>query len=119
LTVNLPEIIESTLKYELTPTSISVQAKAGKYVLFIFLVLPLAPLSPDFESLTICSASKGIEEKDYEFKLDFYSEVVPEVCFADLFFPSSSPLLSPDTGIIKKALNPLPVSRPPQKGAQA
>ena len=33
LTVNLPEIIESTLKYDLTPTSISVQAKAGKYVL--------------------------------------------------------------------------------------
>jgi hypothetical protein len=31
--VNLPEIIESTLKYDLTPTSISVQAKAGKYVL--------------------------------------------------------------------------------------
>jgi hypothetical protein len=33
MTVNLPDIIESTLEYKLTPTNISVKAKAGKYVL--------------------------------------------------------------------------------------
>ncbi|KAG8932415.1 hypothetical protein FRC01_014141 [Tulasnella sp. 417] len=52
-TINLPDVQENTIKYELTPTSISFAAKAG-------------------------NASKNIAEKDYEFKLDFYEEVVPE-----------------------------------------
>jgi hypothetical protein len=30
ITVNLPDIIPDTLKYELTPTTLSVAAKAGK-----------------------------------------------------------------------------------------
>ncbi|KAG9051231.1 hypothetical protein FS837_010518 [Tulasnella sp. UAMH 9824] len=53
LTINLPDVQENTIKYELTPKSISFAAKAG-------------------------NASKGIAEKDYEFKLDFFEEVVPE-----------------------------------------
>ncbi|KAK7029683.1 p23 chaperone protein wos2 [Paramarasmius palmivorus] len=53
LTVNLPDIQESTLEYELTPTNISFKARAG-------------------------DASKGIEEKDYAFDLEFFSEVIPE-----------------------------------------
>ena len=40
--------------------------------------------------LLICSAAKGIEEKDYEFSIDLYEEVVPEVrmhsiCSEDCF----------------------------------
>ncbi len=31
-------------------------------------------------SLCVCSAEKGIEEKDYEFSIDLYGEVDPEVC---------------------------------------
>ncbi|KAG8978930.1 hypothetical protein FRB90_008249 [Tulasnella sp. 427] len=52
-TINVPDVQESTIKYELTPTTISFAAKAG-------------------------NASKNIAEKDYEFKLDFYDEIVPE-----------------------------------------
>ncbi|KAF9478724.1 HSP20-like chaperone [Pholiota conissans] len=48
ITVNLPDIQESSLEYNLTPTSISFKAKA----------------SP--------------QEKEYAFALDFFSEVVPE-----------------------------------------
>ncbi|KAL0581402.1 p23 chaperone protein wos2 [Marasmius crinis-equi] len=53
LTVNLPNIKESTLKYDLTPTKISFKATAG-------------------------DASKGIDEKDYEFDLEFFAEVDAE-----------------------------------------
>ncbi|ESK88948.1 wos2 protein [Moniliophthora roreri MCA 2997] len=53
LTVNLPDIQDSTLQYNLTPTTISFKARAG-------------------------DASKGIEEKDYEFDLELFSEVIPE-----------------------------------------
>ncbi|KAI9059637.1 HSP20-like chaperone [Trametes sanguinea] len=53
VTVNLPDIKSETLQYNLTPTSISFKAKAG-------------------------DASKGIEERDYEFAFDLYDEVVPE-----------------------------------------
>ncbi|KAF9258614.1 HSP20-like chaperone [Marasmius fiardii PR-910] len=52
-TVNLPNIQESSLQYKLTPTSISFKATAG-------------------------DAAKGIDEKEYEFDFDFFSEVVPE-----------------------------------------
>ncbi|EPQ60996.1 HSP20-like chaperone [Gloeophyllum trabeum ATCC 11539] len=52
-TVNLPDIIESTLEYNLTPTHISFKAKAG-------------------------NASKGIEEKEYAFEFDLFAEVDPE-----------------------------------------
>lgn len=86
MTVNLPDIIESTLEYKLTPTNISVKAKAGKCVQSQFGV---PSRLTDYHLLTfdlLSSASKGIEEKEYEFSLDFYSEVVPEVCY--LFIPS-------------------------------
>jgi hypothetical protein len=75
----------------------------------------------DFKSLYVYSASKGIEEKDYEFKLDFYSEVVPEVCFILLFpfDPLPHPSCLPYTGILKKALDAVPLSHPPQKRAEA
>ncbi|KAG6820348.1 hypothetical protein H0H93_001793 [Arthromyces matolae] len=53
LTVNLPDIQESTLAYNLTPTSISFKAKAG-------------------------DVSRNIQEKEYEFSLDFFAEVDPE-----------------------------------------
>ncbi|KAL0063259.1 p23 chaperone protein wos2 [Marasmius tenuissimus] len=52
-TVNLPNIKESSLKYQLTPTTISFKATAG-------------------------DADKGIEEKEYEFELEFFSDIVPE-----------------------------------------
>ncbi|KAG8883727.1 hypothetical protein FRB97_006038 [Tulasnella sp. 331] len=53
LTINLPDVQEDTIKYELTPSKISFSAKAG-------------------------NPSKGIPEKAYEFHLEFYEEVVPE-----------------------------------------
>ncbi|KZT23760.1 HSP20-like chaperone [Neolentinus lepideus HHB14362 ss-1] len=52
-TVNLPDIKEETLEYNLTPTHISFKAKAG-------------------------NAAKGIEEKEYGFDFDLYGEVLPE-----------------------------------------
>ncbi|KAG6872464.1 hypothetical protein C0995_009567 [Termitomyces sp. Mi166 len=54
LTVNLPDIQESSLVYELTSSSISFKAKTG-------------------------DAARGIPDKAYEFKLDFYAEVAPEL----------------------------------------
>ncbi|KAG6918671.1 hypothetical protein DXG01_012488 [Tephrocybe rancida] len=54
LTVNLPDIQEQTLSYELTPTSISFQAKSG-------------------------NAARGLAEKDFSFKLEFYADVVPDL----------------------------------------
>lgn len=68
MTVNLTDIIESTLVCDLTPNSISFKAKTGKYVNRLYLL-----------SAYHRSASKGIEEKDYEFDLTFFGEVVPEV----------------------------------------
>ncbi|GLB36555.1 putative CS domain containing protein [Lyophyllum shimeji] len=53
LTVNLPDIQETTLSYDLTPTSLSFKAKTG-------------------------NPAKGIPERDYAFNLDFYEEIVPE-----------------------------------------
>ncbi|KAI0771024.1 HSP20-like chaperone [Trametes elegans] len=53
VTVNLPDIQEKTLEYNLTPTSLSFKAQAG-------------------------DASKGIEERLYEFAIDLFDEVVPE-----------------------------------------
>ncbi|KAH7883975.1 HSP20-like chaperone [Phlebopus sp. FC_14] len=49
LTVNLPDIIESTLQYDLKPSSLVVNATAGTG-----------------------------EQKNYEFSLNFFADVVPE-----------------------------------------
>lgn len=72
LTVNLTEIKESTLVCELEPTKLTFKATAGAYV-FAF-----APLDGDLHSLPRRS-TKGIEEKDYEFALDLFEEIDPEV----------------------------------------
>ncbi|PFH54712.1 hypothetical protein AMATHDRAFT_72472 [Amanita thiersii Skay4041] len=53
LTVNLPDIQENTLRYDLQPTKITLEAKAG-------------------------NASKNIEERDYAFTIDFFAEIDPE-----------------------------------------
>ncbi|KAI0757383.1 HSP20-like chaperone [Daedaleopsis nitida] len=68
VTVNLPDIKAGTLEYNLTPTSLSFKAKAG-------------------------NADKGIEEKDYEFAIDLYAEVVPEASSKNLTSRSLSLLL--------------------------
>jgi len=49
MTVNLPDIVESSLHYDLQPTGLSFKAHAG-----------------------------AGEPKDYEFKIDFYKEIIPE-----------------------------------------
>ncbi|KZO99663.1 HSP20-like chaperone [Calocera viscosa TUFC12733] len=53
VTIDLPDIIEGTLKLDLEEDSISFKARAG-------------------------NAARGLAEKDYEFKLDFYAPIVPE-----------------------------------------
>ncbi|EMD41447.1 hypothetical protein CERSUDRAFT_90011 [Gelatoporia subvermispora B] len=53
VTINLPDVKPETLKYNLTPTSISFEAKAG-------------------------NAEKGLEEKEFAFGFDLFEEVVPE-----------------------------------------
>ncbi|KAF9786075.1 HSP20-like chaperone [Thelephora terrestris] len=53
LTVNLPDINGSTLKYELTSSKISFKARTG-------------------------NAKKGVEEKDYAFDMELFGEVIPE-----------------------------------------
>ncbi|KJA29359.1 hypothetical protein HYPSUDRAFT_127652 [Hypholoma sublateritium FD-334 SS-4] len=57
ITVNLPDIKESSLEYNLTPESISFKAKAGSYATIF---------------------ADPIEEKEYAFVLDLFAEVVPE-----------------------------------------
>jgi len=73
LTINLPDIQEAALKYELTPTSLSFSARAGKCGL---LSSHCGLLNLIDKSL---SASKGLEERDFSFNIDFFAEVVPEV----------------------------------------
>ncbi|KAG9057074.1 hypothetical protein FS842_008645 [Serendipita sp. 407] len=53
LTVNLPDVIESTLQYDLSATGLKFKAKAG-------------------------NEGKGLQEKEYEFSIEFYDEVDPE-----------------------------------------
>ncbi|KAI9460121.1 HSP20-like chaperone [Lactarius psammicola] len=50
VTVNLPDIVESSLQYDLQPTGLSFKAQAGT----------------------------GDQKSDYEFKVDFYKEIIPE-----------------------------------------
>lgn len=54
LTVSLPHIDESSLKYELTPTSIKFEADA--------------------------TPERGGETKHYGFSFDLYDDIVPELC---------------------------------------
>ncbi|KAG5646082.1 hypothetical protein DXG03_004505 [Asterophora parasitica] len=75
LTVNLPDIQEQTLSYDLTATSISFKARTGECVI------------PDFDfgheyhltKIPSPSASKNITEKEYEFNLEFFADVVPDL----------------------------------------
>ncbi|KAF8634007.1 hypothetical protein AX15_001181 [Amanita polypyramis BW_CC] len=59
LTINLPDIQDSTLKYDLQTTSLTFEARAG-------------------------NVTKGIEENDYAFKLDLHQEIIPEQSKAKL-----------------------------------
>ncbi|KAF8887773.1 HSP20-like chaperone [Infundibulicybe gibba] len=54
MTVNLPDIQESTLQYDLQPTKLTLKTKTG-------------------------DPSKGIQVKEFEFELEFFAEVVPEL----------------------------------------
>ena len=75
LTINLPDIIESLMTIDLTATGLGFHARTGEYVyqssMYILVLLTPVPLRH--------SASKGIPEHDYAFKLEFSEEILPEV----------------------------------------
>ena len=75
LTINLPDIIEDSMKIDLTATGLSFQARTGKYVYHssMYTLVQLVPISLRH------SASKGLPEHDYAFKLEFSEEILPEV----------------------------------------
>ena len=75
LTINLPDIIEDSMKIDLTATGLSFQARTGKYVYHssMYILVLLIPYSLRH------SASKGLPEHDYAFKLEFSEEILPEV----------------------------------------
>ncbi|KAH9075677.1 HSP20-like chaperone [Lactarius deliciosus] len=50
VTVNLPDIVESSIQYDLQPTGLTFKAQAGS----------------------------GEQKSDFEFKVDFYKEIIPE-----------------------------------------
>ncbi|KAH9060733.1 HSP20-like chaperone [Lactarius vividus] len=50
VTVNLPDIVESSVQYDLQPTGLTFKAQAGS----------------------------GEQKSDFEFKVDFYKEIIPE-----------------------------------------
>ncbi|KAH9177093.1 HSP20-like chaperone [Lactarius sanguifluus] len=50
VTVNLPDIVESSIQYDLQPTGLTFKAQAGP----------------------------GEQKSDFEFKVDFYKEIIPE-----------------------------------------
>jgi len=54
LTVNLPDIVESSLKYDLSDTGFSISAKTGNH-------------------------AKGIPEKEYAASIEFFAEVDPDL----------------------------------------
>ncbi len=72
LAVNLTGIKEPTLVCELEPSKLTFKATAGAYV------SSFTPLDDDLHPPPPRS-SKGIEEKDYEFALDLFEEIDPEV----------------------------------------
>lgn len=75
LTINLPDIIESSIKTDLTATGLGFQARAGKYVnrSYTYILATLIFVSSRH------SASKGLPEHDYAFKLEYSEEILPEV----------------------------------------
>ena len=75
LTINLPDIIESSMNIDLTATGLDFQARTGKYVYHssMYILILLTPVSLHH------SASKGIPEHDYACKLEFSEEILPEV----------------------------------------
>jgi hypothetical protein len=75
LTINLPDIIESSMKIDLTATGFGFQARAGECVYHACICILVMLMS----AFSWYSNSKGISEHDYGFKLDFYEEIVPEV----------------------------------------
>jgi hypothetical protein len=75
LTINLPDINEDSMKIDLTATGLGFQARTGKYVYhsYRYMTILLIPVSLRH------SASKGLPEHDYAFKLEFSEEILPEV----------------------------------------
>lgn len=75
LTINLPDIIESSIKTDLTATGLGFQARAGKCVnrSYTYILATLIFVSSRH------SASKGLPEHDYAFKLEYSEEILPEV----------------------------------------
>jgi len=63
------------MKTDLTATGLSFQARVGKcvYPSYVYILILLKPVSSRH------SASKGIPEHDYSFKLEFSEEILPEV----------------------------------------
>ena len=72
LTVNLPDIVESTLNYDLTASKLSFKAKAGRWVTDRH----LANREINDESQPNRASA---EEKEYELDIEFFEEIVPEV----------------------------------------
>jgi|SRR5258706_12847427 len=75
LTINIPDIIKDSMKIDLTETGLGFQARTGEYVYHssMYILVLLIPVSLHH------SASKGIQEHDYAFKLEFSDEILPEV----------------------------------------
>lgn len=56
--------------------------------------------------MRVCSKDKGLEEKDYAFSLDFYSEVTPEVRRSPLRRAIIRPDILAPAGITQKPDEP-------------
>ena len=72
LTVNLPDIVESTLNCDLTASKFSFKAKAGRWV-----------TDRHLDNREINDESQAnrasAEEKEYELDIEFFEEIIPEV----------------------------------------
>jgi hypothetical protein len=71
VTINLPDIVESSLQYDLKPASLSFKAQAG------YATVPPSQAHP--HSLPRVITFRTAEPSTYEFNIDLYKEVIPEV----------------------------------------
>jgi hypothetical protein len=71
VTINLPDIAESTLHYDLQPTRLSFKAQAG------YAAAP--PLQVPSHSSLYFIIFRTAESVTYEFNIDLYKEIIPEV----------------------------------------
>src|SRR5882762_1133401 len=70
VTINLPDIVQSSLQCDLQPTGLSFKAQAGCATSLYPSVLRSSSLSIVF---------RAGEPKEYEFKVDLYKDINPEV----------------------------------------